>query len=374
MNTRPLIACLTTALSFACSSVSAASGVAGGTVKTPIKITKGEDWVKINSQPIKLADSSTCTATASASISVPHGQGGTYSLGIGIDEAKPQASDHCTRSSKISKNSSEEVSNVCLFDGLEGSHSVDLYAKTATRKTSDAYVDRSGLIIQCSGNNIADKSGVTAVTQTINIINNTGSQQVFYIGLNNKTYAPYSQHFWENQGCSFTTGTAYSCQFTLANNGTQTFTFTQGANIAISAGILVWSQCGGNTGLSMAELNLNTSPYGQDYYDVSLVNGFNYAVEISPLTSTNPDVSAPDSITIDITSLTGNSKVAGVYPAGMDVCVKSQNPPQGSGCPGFGYPTEAHSGTQYDPKPVCQAAQPATYPTVPIYNVTFSSP
>jgi len=87
MNIRLLIACLTTALSFACSSVSAESGVAGGTVKTPIKITKGVDWVKINTQPIKLADSSTCTATASASISVPHGQGGTYSLGIGIDEA-----------------------------------------------------------------------------------------------------------------------------------------------------------------------------------------------------------------------------------------------------------------------------------------------
>lgn len=373
MNFPHLVACLTTALCFASSPVSAESGVAGGTVKTPIKITKGEDWVKINLQPIKLADSSTCTATASASISVPQGQGGTYSLGIGIDEAKPQSTDHCVRSSKISKNSSEEVSNVCLFDGLEGSHSVDLYAKTATRKTSDAYVDRSGLIIQCSGNNIADKSGVTPVTQTINIINNTGSQQTFYVGLNNKTYAPYTQQFWENQGCSFTTGTAYSCQFTLANNGTQTFTVTQGANIAISAGILVWSQCGGNTGLSMAELNLNTTPNNQDFYDVSLVNGFNYAVSISPLSS--PGVQAPDSTSINITSLTGNSKTAGVYPAGMDVCVKAQDPPTGPGCPGFSYPTEAHSGTQYDPKPVCQAAQPAgANATVPIYNVTFSSP
>jgi hypothetical protein len=228
-------------------------------------------------------------------------------------------------------------------------------------------------MINCSDNNLADESGVTLVTQTINVINNTGNQQTFYIGLNNKTYAPYTNSFWENQGCSFTTGTAYSCQFTLANNGTQTFTVTQGANIAISAGILVWSQCGGGTGLSMAELNLNTSPNGQDFYDVSLVNGFNYAVNISPLTSAQAP--APDSITIDITSLTGNSKVAGVYPAGMDICVKSLSPPTGPGCPENNYPKEAHAGTQYDPKPVCQAAQPAgPNATVPIYNVTFSSP
>jgi hypothetical protein len=227
-------------------------------------------------------------------------------------------------------------------------------------------------MINCSDNNLGDTSGFTPVTQTINIINNIGSQQTFFIGLNNKTYAPYTQAFWEGQGCSFTTGTAYSCEFTLAKNGTKTFTVTQGANIAISAGTLVWSQCGGGTGLSMAELNLNTSPYGQDYYDVSLVNGFNYAIQISPLTSAQAP--APDSINIDITSLTGNSNIAGVYPAGMDICVKSLSPPIGPGCPESKYPNEAHAGTQYNPNPVCQAAQPATYPTVPIYNVTFSNP
>lgn len=238
MNSRPLVTCIYAAIAIASSSVSAESGIAGGTVKTPIKIAKGADWVKINSQPIKLTDSSTCTATASASISVPNGQGGTYSLGIGIDEGKPQTSDHCVRSSKIARNSSAEVSDVCLSDGLEGSHSINLYAKTATRNTSDAYVDKSGLMINCSDNNLSDTSGVTPVTQTINVINNTGSQQKFYIGLNNKTYLPYSKSFWEKQGCSFATETAYACQFTLADNSTKSFTVTQGANIAISAGIL----------------------------------------------------------------------------------------------------------------------------------------
>ncbi len=352
------------------------SGVAGGTVNTPIKINKGGDWVKINAQPVSLGESpSTCTATASASISVPNAQGGTYSLGLGIDDAKPLSSDNCVRSSKVSRNSSQEVSDVCLFDGLVGSHSIDLYAKAATKKTSNAYIDKSGLIIHCSEKSLGDGAGTGGVTQTINVINNTGSTQTFYLGLNNKTYAPYTKLFWQNQGCLFATGNDYACQFTLANNGTQTFTVTQGGNIAISAGILVWSTCGGNTGLSMAELNLNTTPYGQDYYDVSLVNGFNYAVSISPLASTNPDVPAPDSTSINITSLTGNSKIAGVYPAGMDICVASQSPPIGSGCPEGNYPNEAHAGTQYDPNPVCQAAQPAgANATVPIYNVTFSSP
>lgn len=378
MKKRWLSTCVFASLTLVSVVSSADSGVAGGTVRIPIKINKGGDWVKLNSQPINLGESSsTCTATASASISVYNAQGGTYSLGLGIDEAQPQPSDSCVRSSKISRKSSQEVSDVCLFDGLVGSHSIDLYAKALTRKTSNAYVDKSGLIIHCSENHLGDGTGLEPTIQTINVINNIGSNQVFYIGLNNKTYAPYSKQFWENQGCSFTTGNDYACQFTLSNNppnNKKTFTVKDGANIAISAGILVWSQCGGNTGLTMAELNLKTSPYGQDYYDVSLVNGFNYAVNISPLSSINPDKLAPDAIAINIISLTGNSKIAGVYPAGMDICVASQSPPKGSGCPESKYPNEAHAGSQYDPNPVCQYAQPATNPTVPIYNVTFSSP
>jgi hypothetical protein len=367
MNSRYPFACIYAVLAVVSSPVSAESGIAGGAVKTPIKINKAADWVKMNSQPIKLSVTSTCTATASASISVPNVQGGTYSLGIGIDGTQPQASGHCVRSSKISKNSTEEVSDVCLFDGLAGTHSIDLFAKTATRKTSEAYVDKSGLVIHCSEKNIGDTSGITPVTQTINIINNIGSQQNFYIGLNNGTYAPYTAAFWEDQGCSFTTGNPYACQFTLGVNGTKTFTVTQGANIAISAGTLVWSTCGGNTGLTMAELNLNTP---QDVYDVSLVNGFNYAVNISPSDPATPTLSPPQ---VNITSLTGNSTTAGVFPAGMDICVKSQNPPMGAGCPEWSYPNEAHGGTQYNPNPVCAYTQPIANPNFPVYTVTFGS-
>jgi hypothetical protein len=376
MKNRYLAACVFVSLTITSGTLSANSGVGGGTVSTPIKISKGGDWVKINSQPINLGDiAATCTVTASGSISVTNQQGGTYSLGLGMDQALPQASAGCIRSSKITRRSSQEVSDVCLFDGLKGSHSVDLYAKTAARKTTMAYADKSGLIIHCSENHLGlGSGGANSITQTINIINNIGSTQTFYVGLNNKNFAPYTQQFWENQGCQFNTGNSYACSFSLANNATQTFTITQGVNVAISAGVMVWSECGGNTGLSMAELNLNTTPYNQDYYDVSLVNGFNYAVSIAPLVSTNPNVPAPSSTSINITSLTGNSNIAGVYPAGMDICVASQSPAQGAGCPESNYPKEAHGGTQYDPNPVCQAAQPATYPTVPIYNLTFSNP
>ncbi len=52
----------------------------------------------------------------------------------------------------------------------------------------------------------------------------------------------------------------------------------------------------------MAELNLNTQ--GNDWYDVSLVNGFNYGVSIKP--------SSGNAITV--TSATGNAKNPGVYP------------------------------------------------------------
>jgi Thaumatin family len=193
-----------------------------------------------------------------------------------------------------------------------------------------------------------------AINQTVTITNSTSGSRTIYIGFNGASLGPYSQS--DFPFCTFPAqGNPYACSFTLASGKSQPIQLTKGNfNVAISADILVWSSCGGGTGLSMAELNLNTQ--GNDWYDVSLVNGFNYGVSIKP--------SSGNAITV--TSATGNSKNPGVYPLGCDICTGPSNPPTGPGCPGKNYPQEGHVNTQ----PPCQFNQPS----VASYTVTFTNP
>ena len=198
----------------------------------------------------------------------------------------------------------------------------------------------------------ADLGAITQ--QTVTITNSTSASLTIFIGFNGASLGPYSQS--DFPFCTFPAqGNPYACSFTLASGKSQPIPLTKGNfNVAISANILVWSACGGGTGLTMAELNLNTQ--GNDWYDVSLVNGFNYGVSVQP--------SSGNAITV--TSATGNAKNPGVYPLGCDICTGPSNPPTGSGCPGKNYPQEGHVNTQ----PPCQFNQPS----VASYTVTFTNP
>ena len=191
--------------------------------------------------------------------------------------------------------------------------------------------------------------------QTVTITNSTTGSLTIYIGFNGASLGPYSQG--DFPFCTFPAGgNQYACSFTLGSGKSQPISLTKGNfNVAISANILVWSACGGGTGLTMAELNLNT-PQNQDWYDVSLVNGFNYGVSIIPVTGS----------AITVTSATGNSKNPGVYPLGCDICTGPSAPPTGPGCPGKNYPQEGHVNTQ----PPCQFSQTS----VASYTVTFTNP
>jgi Thaumatin family len=193
-----------------------------------------------------------------------------------------------------------------------------------------------------------------AINQTVTITNSTTGSRTIYIGFNGASLGPYSQS--DFPFCTFPAqGNPYACSFTLASGKSQPIQLTKGNfNVAISADILVWSACGGGTGLTMAELNLNTQ--GSDWYDVSLVNGFNYGVSITPSSGNG----------ITVTSATGNAKNPGVYPLGCDICTGPSNPPTGSSCPGKNYPQEGHVNTQ----PPCQFNQPS----VASYTVTFTNP
>jgi hypothetical protein len=207
--------------------------------------------------------------------------------------------------------------------------------------------------ISCSKNL---RETASAASQTVVIENNSSSAITVYMGFNNDTMGPYSQS--DFPACSWLAANPLICYFQLAPtvpNNQQTFTLTKGnLNVAISANIPTWSMCGGGTGLTMAELNLNTN--NTDWYDISLVNGFNYGMSITPSSGNQ----------ITVTSELGNSINPGVFPAGCDICTGSQNPPLGAGCPGTQYgQQEGHVNTQ----PPCLYAQPSvqTY-TVSIFG------
>jgi len=95
-------------------------------------------------------------------------------------------------------------------------------------------------------------------------------------------------------------------------------------------------------GATKVELDLNNSAW-YDIVDVSLVDGWNKAVEV---TVKDPGGSRK----IAAPAATGNEKAFGVFPLACDICVARQQPP-------CGYEPGKHgckSGTQYNPDVPCQ--------------------
>lgn len=84
---------------------------------------------------------------------------------------------------------------------------------------------------------------------------------------------------------------------------------------AFSADRCTWN-CTASTPQTLAEFTLQG--WQGDWMDISLVNGFNYPMEIA---STSPGVPA-----IRVDSATGNKNKAGVYPLKCDLCNDSHSP------------------------------------------------
>jgi len=84
---------------------------------------------------------------------------------------------------------------------------------------------------------------------------------------------------------------------------------------AFSADRCTWN-CTPSTPQTLAEFTLQG--WNGDWMDISLVNGFNYPMEIA---STSPGVPA-----IRVDSATGNKNKSGVYPLKCDLCNDSQAP------------------------------------------------
>jgi Thaumatin family len=128
---------------------------------------------------------------------------------------------------------------------------------------------------------------------------------------------------------------------------------------------------------TIAEFTINDN--GLDSYDISLVNGQNFNMEIaSDKPTTNPNIK------LDTTDLATIKKTLGVFPPGCSRCVDGVGVPpawQGNGtttqnCPGYGKPPgpmpmgSCKQGSESDPKPnYCQIT---AKPTGANYTVTFT--
>lgn len=171
------------------------------------------------------------------------------------------------------------------------------------------------------------------------VANNTGFDTTVYVAFGSTSVIKASN--W----ASFCTNTSdLNCSFPLAKNSKKDIWFDMvNLNATFSFGAPV------GCGATKAEVNLNT-PNHFDTFDVSLVDGFNFNVQMW----------VASTLLGPTKGKAGNEAVLGVFPYGCDVCVARQSPPCGispgtDGC---------KAGTQYDPVMPCQVT--ATKPGSPI--------
>ncbi len=140
------------------------------------------------------------------------------------------------------------------------------------------------------------------------------------------------------RGWSFCADVPGGCRFQLADKATRDLpTSSEHLNATLSFGGPV--ACG----RTKVELNVN-NPSWYDVVDISLVDGFDQAVQVVAKDDRGSTTLGP------VRSSTGNQAAFGVYPLGCDVCTAREDPPCGipkgrDGC---------KAGSQYHPDVPCQ--------------------
>ncbi len=133
----------------------------------------------------------------------------------------------------------------------------------------------------------------------------------------------YTADDFNKQGCGIY-GAGDRCQISVPK-GSKTLALSKGC-INISGGL--GAEPMGPCPTTMFEVNFcdpSTDP-DNDYYDVSLVNGYNHSVQIAPTLGVATD---------NVNSATGNQNANGVFPLGCTVCIAQGSvPPTFANCPG----------------------------------------
>jgi hypothetical protein len=187
-----------------------------------------------------------------------------------------------------------------------------------------------------------------ATPVTITVRNETGNRQKVYLGFSGTSFGCYDKAAFAAY-CSFDTANPWVCTFSLDDKAEKKIPFGKGCKVSTVFALnnLPWGPCP----TTMAEFTLSDGGnFNQDTYDVSLVNGHNFNVAITPTTGE----------AIRVVSATGNKGNRGVYPLGCDACSKSDNPPVWADCPGKKFDAaECQGGDQYKPDTPCHLSQGA---------------
>jgi hypothetical protein len=152
-------------------------------------------------------------------------------------------------------------------------------------------------------------------TQTITIINQRNTDVTLYMGFLVGDTGGYNLAT-DFPGWTTTSNPLILTTTVAANNPAPYLVITfkskvrKQVSIGISADAIPWTNCA----VTVAELTLanNWCQYGglQDSYDISLINGFNYPIKITPISGKE----------IAVTALASNENNLGVYPLACTQC------------------------------------------------------
>lgn len=205
-------------------------------------------------------------------------------------------------------------------DGLSDDAEVQIYGTDPFKADTDGDGRNDGEEVLAETNPLA-----AAFARTLTINNNSGKNTIVYIvfatGLTGNG-GTYTADYFNNQDCKMYR--ADRCSFTVNKGKSKTLNLSKGG-INLSVGLD--HEPMGPCPTTMFEINISPNDNrAHDHYDVSLVNGFNYSIQLIPSAGTS---------TTPVTKATGNHNAVGVFPLGCSECIsKNSVPPSFPDCPG----------------------------------------
>ncbi|HTY23250.1 MAG TPA: thaumatin family protein [Desulfomonilaceae bacterium] len=174
--------------------------------------------------------------------------------------------------------------------------------------------------------------------QTITVINNTGTDLTLYMGFNSNGTGGYNLATdFNNNGTTWKVDTSNSSMVSTTINKGSTIKIPFYAKNRCAVSFVISANAIPQTGcaVTMAEFTLgdNWGQWGglQDSVDISLVNGFNYPMSITPVSG-----KGVTGQTIKVAALAGNSTNSGVYPYACTNCTWMEDNATCKGQPGAG--------------------------------------
>jgi hypothetical protein len=212
-------------------------------------------------------------------------------------------------------------------DGLSDADEIQVYHTDPLNADTDGDDRNDGDEVLAGTNPL-----VADYTRTLTLNNNASKDVTVYIvfigGLtgNGGTYA---FDYFKDQGCDNSydpTARPDRCRMTIPTGRSKTLNLNKGG-IDISGGLD--NEPMGPCPTTMFEINISPKDNPTtDHFDLSLVNGFNYAMQIK---------SSKGKETKYVTTAKGNRDAFGVFPLGCSACVAAGSVPpafRGSSCPG----------------------------------------